>query len=95
MPIRSWLCGPWPMPDRRGAGEPGAAAQERVDRARRDALAARRAVDVHPLGEDVVDAVVAQPLGDALARRLGRAVAASVRDRVSWPSCTLPFAGGA
>ena len=45
---------------RRGSGESGAAADELVERGRRHALAARGPVDVHPLGEDVVDAVLGQ-----------------------------------
>jgi len=43
--------------DGRRAGEPGTAAQEHVQGAGRNALASRRAVDVHPLREHVGDAV--------------------------------------
>ena len=69
--------------DGRGAREPGRTAHERPERRRGHALAARCAVDVDPLGEDVVDAVGLQALGD---RRLGgarQAVVMSLRGGVA------------
>jgi nitrogenase molybdenum-iron protein NifN len=57
---------PLAHPDRRGAGEPRAPADELVEGAGRDALAARRPVDVDPLGEHVGDAVVPEAFRDRL-----------------------------
>ena len=45
-------------PRYRRAGEAGGSLEEEVEGPRRDALAARRAVNVHELGQDVVDLVL-------------------------------------
>ena len=58
-------------PRHRRAGEAGGALEEEIERPGGDALAAGRAVDVHELGEEVVDLVLLDLRADLVRRHRG------------------------